>query len=168
MKNVDTEELSEWIGRNLFPEDFSDTHYFESSLTLYSATIYRTPIATLIHASHKLPNFQLSEHQLNQVLLESCQELKIIPGAYWFQVNSPDNVLQIVVAVGIYSYRHPLVPLYERLHCFPAEEGGVTIVGLLGKNRDWMFTIEYENQLILSVHGSKAFCGKIKEKVIPK
>lgn len=165
MNIIDEEELSKWIGRNLFLEDFSDTHYFESSLTLYSATISRTPIATLIHASHTLPNFQISEQQLNRILLESCQELKIIPGAYWFQINCPDNVLQVVVAVGVYSYRQPLVPLYDRLHCFPAEEGGVTIVGLLGKNRDWMFTIESENQLILSVHGSKAFCDTIKEKV---
>ncbi len=165
MRIINEVELSKWIGRNLFPEDFSDTRYFESNLILYSATISRTPIAMLIHASHTLPNFQLSEQQLNQILLKSCQELRIIPGAYWFQVNCPDNVLQVVVAVGVYSYRQPLVPLYERLCYFPAEEGGVTIVGLLGKNRDWMFTIESENQLILSVHGSRAFCDKIKEKV---
>jgi hypothetical protein len=149
----------------LFPEDFATVNYFDSSFILYSVALSLTPIATLIHASHTLPKFQISEKQLNQIILETCQELNIIPGAYWFQVNCPDNVLQVVVAVGVYSYRQPLFPLYERLHCFPAEEGGLTIVGLLGKNRDWMFTIEFENQLILSVHGSNAFCDKIKEKV---
>jgi hypothetical protein len=165
MKNINDKELSLWIGKYLFPEDFTIIDYFKSSYSLYSTTITRSPIAMLIHASHTLPKFNVSEQQLNQILLESWQELNIIPGAYWFQVNCPDNVLQKVVAVGIYSYRNPLFPLYTRLYYNPAEEGGVTIVGILGKNKDWMFTIELESHLNLAVYGSEVFCEKVKQKV---
>jgi hypothetical protein len=165
MNNIDEQELSDWIGHNLFPDDFSNPQFFEASLALYSAVIPKPLIATIIHAGEQIPKFSVSQEQLNKILLESCQELRIIPGANWFQVNCPDNVLQEVVAVGPYSYRQPLFPLYYRLEYCPAEEGGVSIVGLLGKNKDWMLTIEDANQLTIAVHGSKLFCERVKDKI---
>lgn len=165
MNNANEQELSEWIGKHLFPGDFSNPQFFETSLTLYSAFVPRPLIATIIHAAEQIPKFSVSQEQLSQILLESCQELRIIPGANWFQVNCPDNVLQEVVAVGLYSYRQPMFPLYHRLEYCPAEEGGVSTVGLLGKNKDWMLTIEAANQLTIAIHSSKLFCERVKGKI---
>lgn len=165
MKDVNEEELAEWIGTYLYPEDLSVGQFFESTISLYSAQIERPFIETLIHKNAQVPKFNVSAGELSQIILESCQELKIIPGAYWFQVNFPDNALRIVEAVGLYSYQQNMFPLYHRMEYFPADQGGLTVVGLLGKRRDWMFSVELGNQLVIAIHGSKLFCEQVNEKV---
>ena len=163
MKDAGENEISVWIEKQLFPEEFLREEYFESTVTLFSVEIKRPLIETLVH--HSTPRFDVSKQQVSQCLLETCQELSLIAGAYWFHVNVHDNVARVVEGVGVYSYRQLLFPLYERLEYSPAEQGGTSYVGLLGKQKDWLLLIELENKLNIVVYGSTAFCQRIKQKI---
>ena len=44
-----------------------------------------------------------------------------------------------------------------------ADEGGTSYTGLIGKDKEWMLSIEFENEIIFKVHGNEKFCNFVKK-----
>jgi hypothetical protein len=44
-----------------------------------------------------------------------------------------------------------------------AGEGGTSYTGLIGKDKEWMLSIEFENEIIFKVHGNEKFCNFVKK-----
>ncbi|MED4729908.1 hypothetical protein P9597_17505 [Aneurinibacillus migulanus] len=159
--NEESRQLAEWLEKYIFPNDFLEDKYFESYTVLYSADLkrYFTLFQSIVH-NPKPATF--SPEDVNDALLKACNILNVNEGCRYFNVNVHDNIARTIDSIGKYSLkRHDtpaLFPLYYLLTENRAKEGGTSYTGLIGKNKDWMITIEFENEIVFKF--DQKYCFK--------
>ncbi|MDM5190705.1 hypothetical protein QUF99_26260 [Bacillus sp. DX4.1] len=163
--NEESNEITEWLEKYIFPIDFLEDCYFGVNTILYSVNLakHHTTFYSIVHNS-KPATF--SPDELNTVILEGCRKTGLNEGCYYFNVNIHDNIAREVESIGTYSLKradksYALFPLYYLLTENRAVEGGTSYTGLIGRNKDWMLTIEFKKEIIFRVHGSKEFCDVV-------
>jgi hypothetical protein len=172
INNEESREIGLWLKQNIFPEDFLVDNYFYTYRILYSLDLseHHTLFYTIVH-NPKPANF--SPQNINEALLIGCNKLGLNEGCNYFNVNVDDNFASEIESIGKYSLKRQddtsvLFPLYYLLTENRAQEGGTSYTGLLGKNKEWMFSIELGTEIIYKVHGNKEFCNFVHEQLQKK
>lgn len=163
------EEFESWLRDNLFPDDFFNENYFEENLVLFSRP-GGFEIESFIHCQHQAAAF--SRQELFQAVMDACEQHQFSCHTIRFHVNIHDNCAWVLEWWD--TLRCPEYPLpefkrdalnyaYYFLQYRPAQEGGTTYVGLLGRSKDWLLL--FDNSIQISFHGAKSLCDTLKTKL---
>ncbi|PFW90680.1 hypothetical protein COL32_10475 [Bacillus pseudomycoides] len=170
--NEESNEITEWLEKYIFPIDFLEDCYFDVNTILYSVNLakHHTIVCSIVHNSEPAT---FSPEELNAAILEGCRKIGLNEGCYYFNVNVHDNIARVVESIGSYSLKraeknYALFPLYYLLTENRAVEGGTSYTGLIGRNKDWMLTIEFATKINFIVHGSKEFCDVVYQALYKK
>jgi hypothetical protein len=167
LDNEESKVIRKWLEQYIFPNDFLEENFFNTSTVLYSVDLNNH--LTLFHSVvHNLKPAIFSPEDLNESLLEGCRMFGINEGCNYFNVNVHDNISRVIESIGTYSLKRQdktsiLFPLYYLLTENTAGEGGTSYTGLIGKDKEWMLSIEFENEIIFKVHGNEKFCNFVKK-----
>jgi hypothetical protein len=157
--------IDRWIIQHLFPEDFFEAGAFPASTTLFRRPDARPYLESILHIPQVLARFTRGD--LYEQLMQACESLQMERSGYWFQVNVHDNCARALERWGEYPYPlgpigPPLLYLYSLLEEHPAQEGGTSYVGILGRDRDWLLLLELELEFLIQVYGPPAFCEAVR------
>ncbi|MFZ7942593.1 hypothetical protein [Neobacillus sp. 19] len=169
LNNEKSKCLEEWLEKYIFPNDFLEDNFFNSSIVIYSVDLsnHYTLFHSLVH-NQKAAKF--SPEDLTNAILKGCRKFRLNEGCYYFNVNVHDNIKRETDSIGNYSLKrqnekNTLFPLYYLLTENRAKEGGTSYTGLIGMNKEWMLSIEFENKIIFKVHGKVAFCEFVEKQL---
>jgi hypothetical protein len=172
INNDESRGIGLWLKQNIFPNDFLEDNFFYTNRILYSADLrgHHTLFYSIVHNPHPA-NF--SPKDINDALLKGCSMFGINEGCNYFNVNIHDNFASEIESIGKYSLKRQddtsvLFPLYYLLTENRAQEGGTSYTGLLGKNKEWMFSIEFGTEINYKVHGNIEFCNFVHEQIQKK
>jgi hypothetical protein len=172
INNEDSKEIKIWLEQFIFPNDFIEDNFFYSNIILYSVDLrdHHTLFYSIVHNPQPA---KFSPKDINEALLEGCRMFGLNEGCNYFNVNVHDNFAYEIESVGQYSLKRQddtsvLFPLYYLLTENRAHEGGTSYTGLLGKNKEWMFSIEFGTEIVFKVHGNKEFCEFVYGQLLNK
>ncbi len=160
------QELENWIYKTLVDEnEFLSTSFFDKKFAIYYTPLSNSFLATIINGSGLPASYKVSpgEFQYNHIIRQVAAVTKQ-ESAVWFYYTVLDNSVGQLNSVWECNYNHCLDYPLEKFEREPAEEGGVSYLGLLSKNKSWLLLHSYEpcESFEISFHGSKTITGNLE------
>lgn len=139
-----TPEFWKWLQENLFTHLSFDNKFFPDEVVIY-AHQSRVSIPQHIQAMEE----EFTKEDLYGAVMKACVVYKMQRDALWFHVNIVDLAVWVFEDYKPYPYplsypEKPLSTLFERMVKYPADQGGVTYLGLLSDSRKWLLLLEHE------------------------
>ena len=153
-------DIEDWIYKTLVAEDdFIDTSSFESKLDLYLTPLANNFVSTIINGTGTPAGFKVNpgEFQYNYIIRHLSEVTGQEPAA-WFYYTVIDNTVGRLNQVWDCNYEYSLDYALEKFEREPAEEGGVSFLGLVNKRKSWLLLHSYEpsESFKISFHGSES------------
>jgi hypothetical protein len=85
--------------------------------------------------------------------------------AYWFYGYDPDNALSILSWVRENNYEYATEWNLNSFETSPAPEGGVSWLGLVASDKQWMLLLEHNpcNEFRITFHGAADLCAMVTQ-----
>jgi hypothetical protein len=136
-------ELWKWLEQNLFTNLSYQNKFFPHEVVLYSDEPYM-PLTRHLQRMEE----QFTKAELYGAVMKACATYKFNQDALWFHVNVIDRAVWALEDYKEYPYplpysEKPLATLFRRMEKYPADQSGLTYVGLLSNSRKWMLLIEH-------------------------
>ncbi len=164
------QELESWIYKELVGEDECiNTSAFSETLPLYITSLANNFVATIINGHGTPATFKVNpgEYQYNHIIKQVAFITDKEP-AVWFYYTVIDNAVGTLNDVWDCNYEFCLDFPLEKFEREPAEEGGVSFLGLLGKNRAWLLLHTYEpgESFEISFHSSASIVKRLESVLV--
>ncbi|MBS7531841.1 hypothetical protein IC619_015315 [Hazenella sp. IB182353] len=172
LDNEQSKKIKEWLEEHIFPEDYLENYleddHFDTEKVLYHTKL-RTGYVFVDSIVHNPNTAKFSPKDLNDTILKACRQLNLNEGCHYFNVNIHCGIARIAEVVGNYSLKRcgddPLFPLYWLLTENPPDQGGTGYTGLLGLNKNWMLTFEFDSEITFRIHGTSEFCELVSKQL---
>ena len=160
------QELESWIFEKLVDKDeFLDASVFDSKMLIHFTPLSNNFVATIINGSGTAATYKLNsgENQYNKIVRQVALATKA-ETAHWFYYTVIDNAVGQLNDVWECNYEYSLDYPLEKFEREPADQGGVSYLGLIGTNKTWLLLITYEpgESLKITFHGPELVLIKLK------
>jgi len=162
-----TSEIETWIQSTQFDADgcFRPTG-FDRTVTLYETPVEWSFVLALIDGSGKAASFSDgSGRSQYQQLISAVRSATNDQQAYWFYGYDPDNALSILSWVRENNYEYATEWNLNSFETSPAPEGGVSWLGLVASDKQWMLLLEHNpcNDFKITFHGTDDLCALVTQ-----
>ena len=143
--------------RDLAPDDV-----FACAAIVYETPLINSFVQTVIDGCSRPASFANDANRPYGKLILSVKELAANEPSFAFYGRDPDNALSLLSWVRPCVYER----VFQELASFelaPAEEGGTSWLGLIGKSKTWLLLHEFEpgESFKITAYGTRKFCGDL-------
>src|SRR6056297_376722 len=162
-----TSEIETWIQSTQFDADgyFVPTG-FGRTVTLYQTPVEWSFVLALIDGSGKAASFSDGTGRSQyQQLIAAVRSVTNDQQAYWFYGYDPDNALSVLSWVRENNYEYATEWNLNSFETSPAPEGGVSWLGLVASDKQWMLLLEHNpcNDFKITFHGTADLCALVTQ-----
>lgn len=157
-------EMQAWLRSTQFTKDcYFEPTGFEREVILYETPLNWSFVLTIIEGTAKSASFSAEAGcSKYRKLINVIQSATGNQEAFWFYGTDPDNTLSILSWIRVCNYNN--APEYElnNFERFPADQGGVSWLGLVGADRKWLLLHEHDpSSFSIKFFGANDLCEKI-------
>jgi len=166
------QEFESWIYEKLVDQnEFLDTSLFEKKLAVYFTRLTNNFVATIINGYGHAAGYKVTtgEFQYNHIIRQVAAVTNA-ESSVWFYYTVIDNAVGQLDEIWECNYDYSLDYPLEKFEREPAKEGGISYLGLLGKNKSWLLLHKYEpgESLDITFYGSETLVNDLQNKLIKK
>lgn len=139
-------DIEDWIYKELVREgEFLDGSSFEESLHIYLTPLANNFVSTIINGSGLPAKYKVNpgEFQYSHIIRKIAAVTEN-EASVWFYYCVIDNAVGELKEIWDCNYEFSLDYPLEKFEREPAEQGGVSFLGLLSKNKSWLLLHTYE------------------------